>query len=266
MPQIANIIKRSLFYASAGLLVYSAFAEVKKGKPGSRRAILRYDGKSAYKGVLKAYTSPFTLGRMEIVKIVAVVSVLSFIFVFDEQLSRWFIKQDEKAHQLLKDFGWYYGSPENHYAINGGFYLYGLFTKNETVRKAGLLLIASTIATGLFQTVTKILIGRARPIRDEGKFSFKPFSRENSYYSFPSGHSILSFTTAYAIGTQFRNPAYRLIMYAFGSIAPLSRLWAGAHWVTDAAASISISIPVVNTIDVYLKQERNYKTGLDGGN
>src|SRR5690606_23510340 len=114
----------------------------------------------------KAYISPYKWGPTEFVKMAAVVTCLAMIFMFDEQLSRWFIKQEEKAHQFLKDFGWYYGSPENHYAINGGFYLYGLFTHNETMRKTGLRLIASTIATGLFQTVTKILMGRARPLRD----------------------------------------------------------------------------------------------------
>src|SRR5690606_14740842 len=149
MSEVANIIQRSLFYASPGLFAYSAFAEATKRTPSSRRAILRHNGNSLHKGVVKAYTSPFTLGRMEIVKIVAVVSVLSFIFGFDEELSRSFRKHEENAPQFLKDCGWYYGSPENHYAINGGFYLYGLFTKNETVRKAGLLIFASTIASGL---------------------------------------------------------------------------------------------------------------------
>ena len=263
MTQISNFIKRAVFYAATGLLAHAAFAQVKKGKPGSRRAALRYDGKSVYRGVLKAYKAPFSWGYLEFVKTGAVISGLSFIFLFDEQLSRWFIRQEKKALPVLKDFGWYYGSPENHYAINGGFYLFGLFTNNDTVRKTGILLISSTVATGLFQTIAKILIGRARPLRNEGKFSFKPFSRENSYYSFPSGHSILSFTTAYAIGTQFRNPVYKIAMYLLGSIAPFSRLWAGAHWVTDAATSICVSIPIVNTIDAYLKDERNYPTGLD---
>lgn len=263
MSQKTRLIKRFIFYATVGLLAKSIFSEVKKEKQGSRRSILKYDGESVYNGIIKVYKIPFFLTKKDYLGIGAVVSCLSLIFYFDEQLSNWFAKQEAKAPPVLKNFGWYYGSPENHYAINGGFYLYGLVTKNESVRKTGVLLISTTMASGLFQTVTKTLIGRARPLRNEGKASFQPFSKENSYYSFPSGHSILSFTTAYAIGTQFKNPGYRILFYAFGCIAPFSRLWARAHWVSDAATSICLSIPIVDTVDKYLKEERNYSSGLD---
>lgn len=263
MSSVTSLIKRSIFYAAIGILAKAVLSGVKKEKQDSRRSILKYDGESVYRGIGRAYTTPITWGKKEFLVLGAVVTGLSVIFLFDKKLSIWFVKQEEKAFQVLKDFGWYYGSPENHYAINGGFYLYGLFTKNEEVRKTGVLLISSTCATGLLQTVSKVLIGRARPLRNEGKASFKPFSKENSYYSFPSGHSILSFTTAYAIGSQFKNPIVKLTIYTFGLISPLSRLWAGAHWVSDAATSMSISIPIVHTVDKFLTKERHYGSGLE---
>ncbi len=263
MSSTLALIKRSVFFAVLGILTSAAISEAKKSRTGTRISILKYDGQSIYGGMVKAYTAPINWEKKEVLRVWLVIAGLGLIFLFDESLSKWFIKQEKKALPFLKDFGWYYGSPENHYAINGGFYLYGFFAKNESVRKAGVLLISSTMASGLLQTIVKTLVGRARPLRNEGKLSFKPFSKENSYYSFPSGHSILSFTTAYAIGTQFNNPIYRFIFYAFGSIAPFSRLWAGAHWVSDATTSICLSIPIVNAIDQYLRVERNYDTGVD---
>lgn len=261
--QPTNLLKRSVFFLAIGLMLKAVLAKGKSKKPGSRRNILRKDGLSATGGIAKAYTAPLRWKEKEILITAAVVAGIGILYLFDEEISDWFQLKGEKALPLLKNFGWYYGSPENHYAINGGFYLYGLLFNNEEVRKTGVLLISASSAAGIFQTIAKILIGRARPLRKEGKFSFSPFSRENSYYSFPSGHSILSFTTAYAIGTQFNNPVFKGLSYAFGFISPVSRLWAGAHWVTDAAASICISIPLVNTIDKYLKEERNYEGGLD---
>lgn len=263
MPQAASLLKRSIYYVALGLLVKGIFSEVKMARKGTRRSILKYDGISVYRGILNAYRAPLKWTYQEFLLVGGVVAGVSLIYLIDEKLSNWFAGREAKANPLLKDFGWYYGSPENHYAINGGFYLYGVLSKEENVRKTGVLLISSTCATGLLQTILKILIGRARPLKNEGKASFKPFSKENSYYSFPSGHSILSFTTAYALGTQFRNPTFKIIIYAFGFIAPFSRFWARAHWVSDAAASLSLSIPIVNRIEKYLKEERNYPSGLD---
>lgn len=258
-----GLLKRSIFYLAVGLLAKAVLTERKKERRGTRRAQLRYDGESALGGIKKAYRSPGTWKKKDLYLAAGLVTGIAVLFYFDEILSNWFRKQEEKAPPIFKDFGWYYGSPENHYAINGGFYLFGLLTKNEELRKTGVLLISASSAAGLFQTVAKTIIGRARPLKNEGKASFQPFSRENVYYSFPSGHSILSFTTAYAIGLQFTNPVIKGLIYAFGSIAPFSRLWAGAHWVTDAVTSICISIPLVNTIDDFLKVERNYTSGLD---
>lgn len=263
MHRTITFSKRVGYFAVLGILAIAAFSESKKTRRNTRKSHLKYDGQSIFGGMVKAYTAPRYWTNKDYFILGGALIVLLLIFLFDESLSKWFIKQEKNALPFLKDFGWYYGSPENHYAINGGFYIYGLLAKKEAVRKTGVLLISSSMASGLLQTIAKTLIGRARPLRNEGKLSFKPFSGENSYYSFPSGHSILSFTTAYAIGTQFTNPVYRFICYAFGSIAPFSRLWAGAHWVSDAATSIFLSIPIVNSIDKYLMEDRNYKTGLD---
>lgn len=71
---------------------------------------------------------------------------------------------------------------------------------------------------------------------------------------------MLSFTTAYAIGKQFENPLVRYSIYAAGMITPVSRLWAGAHWVTDVALGIAISVAVVDSIDNYLKKEGRYES------
>ncbi len=266
MSKSSLLLKRSVYFLAIGLMLKAVLLEDKKENYGNRRNNLKKDGLSVLGGIIQAYKAPLKWKEREIFITVLITAGIGILYLYDETISDWFQLKGEQAPSPLKDFGWYYGSPENHYAINGGFYLFGLVFKNEEVRKTGILLISASSAAVILQTITKLIIGRARPLRNEGKSSFKPFSKENSYYSFPSGHSILSFTTAYAIGTQFKNPVLKSLMYAFGSIAPVSRLWAGAHWITDAVTSICISVPLVNTIDNYLKEKRNYKGGLDESN
>ncbi|WP_121665976.1 phosphatase PAP2 family protein [Mesonia aquimarina] len=220
--------------------------------------LLKYDGESAFKGLTTTYTQPLKWQKDDFLTAGAIILGTGALYVFDEETNRWFENQEPHIPGIIKDFGWYYGSPQNNYAVNGAIYLYGLFTKNEKVRKTGVLLISAASTAGLIQTIAKTAIGRARPGTREGKGSFKPFSKEGGFHSFPSGHTILSFTTAYAIAKQFKNPFIKAGIYGVGMIAPISRLWAGAHWLTDVGLSMAISILVVDTIDNYLTEERDY--------
>lgn len=229
-----------------------------KEEPISRLEMLKYDGLSAWGGIKKTYTRPLHWEEEDYLVAGAIIVGTGALYLVDEETTGWFRRQDNDIPGLVKDIGWYYGSPQNNYAINGGIYLYGLITRNEEIRKTGVLLISAASAAGIIQTFSKTIVGRARPRHEEGKGSFKPFSNEGKYHSFPSGHTILSFTTAYAIGKQFSNPFVKGGIYAVGMIAPVSRLWTGAHWFSDVALSMAISIVVVDVIDKYLEEEREY--------
>ncbi|MFD2519218.1 phosphatase PAP2 family protein [Salinimicrobium flavum] len=224
----------------------------------TRLELLKYDGLSALGGVKKTYTQPFHWEKDDYLVAGTIILGTGALYLFDEESTEWFYNQREDIPGVVKDFGWYYGSPQNNYAVNGAVYLYGLFTRNEEIRKTGVLLISAASAAGILQSFSKTITGRARPGTGEGKGSFKPFSSEGKYHSFPSGHTILSFTTAYAIGKQFDNPFVKGGIYALGMVAPVSRLWAGAHWFSDVALSVAISVVVVDVIDKYLDEERNY--------
>jgi len=134
-----------------------------------------------------------------------------------------------------------------------------LFAKNEKLRRTGVLLVASASSAGLLQQLTKSLIGRARPLSGKGKDTFDPFNPDRRYHSFPSGHAILAFTNAYAIGKQFKNPWIKGGIYALGLVPGVSRLWDGEHWLSDVALGFAISIFTVESIDKYLDRRYDSK-------
>ncbi|MEX0995594.1 MAG: phosphatase PAP2 family protein [Flavobacteriaceae bacterium] len=220
--------------------------------------LLKYDGVSAFKGLTTTYKKPLGWQKDDFLIAGAIVVGTGALYIVDEETNRWFQNQDEDIPEILKDIGFYYGKPQYNYGLTGAVYLFGLLTKNDKIRKTGVLLISAATTAGLIQTVSKTAIGRARPGTGEGKGSFEYFSAEADFHSFPSGHTIISFTTAYAIGKQFKNPYIKAGIYGIGLISPISRLWAGAHWLTDVALSMAISILVVDSIDNYLNQERDY--------
>lgn len=254
--KLSKNVLAALFLAMFSL---TSFAQkVPKHSLPTTWQLLKYDGVSAFKGLTTTYAKPLQWDKNDYLTAGAILVGTGAMYLIDEESTQWFIDQEEDIPGLIKDFGWYYGSPQNNYALNGAVYLYGLFTKNDKIRKTGVLLISAASTAGLIQTFSKVIVGRARPGGGEGPASFKPFSNEGGYHSFPSGHTILSFTTAYAIGKQFKNPFIKAGIYTVGMIAPISRLWAGAHWLSDVGLSMAISVVVVDAIDNYLNQERDY--------
>jgi membrane-associated phospholipid phosphatase len=168
--------------------------------------------------------------------------------------------QNNKADfpKAIRDFGWYFGNPQNYFAANAGLYTFGLLTKNDKVRKTSVLIISSSLTTGILQSIGKAAIGRARPTAELDNYSFNPFSGESRFRSFPSGHTILSMTMAHSIAKQFDNTWVKVGIYTVGAIPPISRVIDNAHWITDVAFSAALSIIVVDCIDNYLYKEDAY--------
>lgn len=127
------------------------------------------------------------------------------------------------------------------------------------MRRAGVLMLSSGMAAGLFQQATKYLVGRARPVAGLGKDTFKSFSNQRNFHSFFSGHTTLAFTTAYAFGKQFKNPWLKGVIYGVGLVPGISRIWDKQHWITDFVVGVVVSIATVEAIDRYLDRRYDEK-------
>ncbi|WP_245812820.1 phosphatase PAP2 family protein [Flagellimonas flava] len=183
------------------------------------------------------------------------------LFFVDDEFDHWVGGFEDDVPDLLVDYGNEYGSPENNYMITGGVYLVGLFTKNEKLRRTGVLLISSATAGGFLQQVSKRIIGRARPRSGDSSNVYDPFhiDRVRNYDSFPSGHAMLAFTNAYAIAKQFKNPWVKAGIYTVGLVPGFARIVDGYHWISDVAFSTVLSIFIVESIDKYLDSKYNEK-------
>ncbi len=217
---------------------------------------VKKDGSLIFGGVKHAYSRPFHWKKDDWLTFGGIALGTTLLYIYDEETNRYFVNQSEGAPQMLKEIGWYYGSPQNFFMLSTGIYGYGLFAKNEKFRHTGVLILSSAVATGFLQTILKNGVGRARPSTGFGKNAFDPFSKESFYHSFPSGHAILSFTASHAIAKQFDNLWIKGGIYGVGLIAPISRLWIDAHWLTDVVAGMVISIVVVDSIDNFLQGKK----------
>lgn len=266
-----KVLLISILFLIIGNLGYSQ--ENNSELDGNLWSDVKKDGVKVWGGIKYAYTQPLNWKKKDWLTFGGIAAGTAIIYMYDEQTSEYFINQEESAPNFLKQFGWYYGSPQNFFMLTAGIYSYGLLAKNDAWRDAGILIVTSAIATGFIQTISKNIVGRARPSVGVGSKVFDPFSREGSYHSFPSGHTMLSITASHAIAKQFDNYWVKGGIYAVGLIAPISRLWAGAHWLTDVVLGGVISIVIVDGIDnffhkndMYLqKKEKMVKWNLKAG-
>ncbi len=229
-----------------------------EGKPQTTFDLLTYDTNQTFKSVGHAFTRPFHWKSKDYGNLSILFLGTAALSAADYESNRFFMRQQSEFPKIIRDFGWYFGSPQNYFMANAGLYGIGLFTKNEHIRKTSVLIISSSITTGILQTFLKTAVGRARPETGTSILNFKPFSKEGGYHSFPSGHTVLSVTMAHAVAKQFQNIWLKVGIYGIGAIPPLSRLVDGAHWLTDVAFSAALSIIVVDSINNFLFSSKAY--------
>jgi undecaprenyl-diphosphatase len=88
---------------------------------------------------------------------------------------------------------------------------------------------------GLFTTIIKRLIGRARPfVGGTDTFAYLPFGWRVEYASLPSGHATTAFAALVAIGSIF--PQARALMWIYAVLIALSRIVVTAHHPSDVVA------------------------------
>ena len=89
---------------------------------------------------------------------------------------------------------------------------------------------------GLFVTIVKRLIGRARPYvgSPDDPFIYRPFVWAPEYASMPSGHATTAASAAIAIGALW--PRSRAVMWLYALVIMFSRVVVLAHHPSDVIA------------------------------
>lgn len=218
-----------------------------------------YDMGNVFLGAGYAYSRPLYWQGDDFLKLGGVAAGTYGLYLIDDNIRNEFLSHKDDVPQVLLDYGWYAGSPQNNYGFTGAVYLTGLFTKNAKLRRTGVLLISSATATGFLQQVAKSATGRARPGSGYGKNHFRPFGGDKAYRSFPSGHAVLTFTNAHVIAKQFESIWVKAGIYAVGVIPGVSRIYADAHWASDVFLSWAMSYFIVEAIDIYLDRKYDEK-------
>jgi membrane-associated phospholipid phosphatase len=133
----------------------------------------------------------------------------------------------ERHLESVEEFGDFAGIA----SLVGGSAALGLATGNDLAKQisvdAGEALALSAVMTAS----VKEIVGRERPNRGDGPFSFHPFTGNAS---FPSGHATAAFAMASVVSEHFENKLWMAVpAYALASAVALARTRSNAHFATD---------------------------------
>jgi undecaprenyl-diphosphatase len=181
-----------------------------------------------------------------VVTIVGLAAIVASMFLYDNaasgwarSLPRWFID----AFDQITDFG-----RSGWFLFPFGFALVVLAALMSPtlprmaqgvlamlVVRFGFLFLAVGVP-GLFVTIVKRLIGRARPFVGsyDDPFAYMPFIWRPEYASMPSGHATTAVSAAVAIGAVW--PWLRVPIWLYAAVIMASRVIVMAHHPSDVIA------------------------------
>jgi membrane-associated phospholipid phosphatase len=120
--------------------------------------------------------------------------------------------------------------------LSAALYAAGEIWDSRGLRKTALLSVESLATASALAAVMKFVTGRARPHTGEDPLTFRMFSTESAYHSFPSGHTTAAFAVATTIAEQAPGAAVDILAYGVATLAGLSRIHDGEHWVSGVLA------------------------------
>ena len=169
--------------------------------------------------------------------------VLTFIglFEWDVPLTRFIrslnlAQSDNLANPWLarlSNIGDRLGKGESLVVISLAIWAVGLLLKQSVWKAAGWQSLLAHGIAGVFNNLTKHLVGRARPkFMHAGTLELSPVGG-SGWDSFPSGHATASFAVAAVLAVKFPKLRYPIWFVAFA--IGVSRIVRGSHYLTDVA-------------------------------
>lgn len=211
--------------------------------PEKTNAIIRAGDAFVY-----TFASPIRWKKKDWLTAGATVGGAALISLLDEPARDFFYRDQGDVANALEKVGFHNGKPYAAMIATGGFYLTGLVINDEWTKETAVILGSAYLTSGAIQTLMKKVVGRARPSTGLGPYEFKPFDKEPSFSSFPSGHVQIALVTSMVLAERVEPIWLKSIFYAGAAVTLTSRMYVGAHWLSDVTFGSVISYFCTKTV------------------
>lgn len=147
---------------------------------------------------------------------------------------------------------YYIGDGNTEFAVNGGFYIYSLITKDPRARQTASQLSEGMIVTGLYVQLFKHLCGRTTAKYSGGKDVWRPFPSWKKYFdhvpkydAFYSGHLTVAMMTTTVIALNYPEKKFvRPLCYSLMALCGFQMINNGVHWAGDYPMALGMGYVV----------------------
>lgn len=180
---------------------------------------------------------------------------LTAAFFLDNEVRDVVSHNQNSTTKSITDIGEKYGNVIFSGALSFGLFTTGLLFKNQKIENTGRVLFEALLIAGSTAQIIKILSGRSRPFTNEGSANFNFFEFDNPHNSFPSGHTVVAFTTSSVLAASLKNTYASIGLYALAGLTSYQRIYSDNHWLSDTILAAALGITVGNLL-VIINDER----------
>ena len=206
----------------------------------SRDTSLKYNFSQFWKETGHFFTTPLHWGGTDFLMIGSLAAGTAVAAVL-ENPARDVIFSNRALYQSFPaKVGNFYGGLYTPFILFAGYGGYSLVTGDIKARKIAYELGQACLYAGAITVALKTIIGRARPLANEGKGSFHFFKGFFPDDAFPSGHVTEAMTLSTVLAFNTDNLLWKIIAYLPVPFTLFSRGYEGWHWVSDCVFAAGI--------------------------
>jgi hypothetical protein len=206
------------------------------------------DGKNTFLTIVHTYARPFHWQKRDFLRLGGALAISGAAMLVDKEVYSFMQRNRSGTLNDLEKIGDFLGQPEHNYPFMLTVWGTGVLLNNDWLRDTGIMVIASVSTSGLLQTIGKEAVGRIRPAGNRSPFTFRPFSNDAAYHSFPSGHTMLSVATSWILARQVNFVPLKVVFFAMPVITGASRVYVGAHWLSDILLGSALGIACAESV------------------
>ena len=133
-------------------------------------------------------------------------------------------------------------------------YLGSRLLGQRSIASATLRVGLSYAAADAIESMLKPMVGEARPFAGHDPLTFRPFSSDGTYQSFPSAHVVHISSLASAIALEAHRPWVTALASAAITYVGAQRVYRDQHWSSDVVVSGMLGVEVAREVDSWLRR------------